>query len=109
LSAVTKLSVKTIVGFMMGFWFLASSYANVIAAQVARATQVPEGAPAQESIDAYSAVYAQLGSAAVALGIVLMVASPFLRKLTHGADGGGSKEKRAEVDAAGVSMDRSNG
>jgi len=107
LSAVTKLSVKTIVGFMMGFWFLASSYANVIAAQVARATQVPEGAPAQQSIDAYSAVYAQLGTAAVALGIVLLVASPWLRKLTHGADGSGPKEHRGEVDASGVSMDRS--
>ncbi|MEQ9317195.1 MAG: peptide MFS transporter, partial [Henriciella sp.] len=108
LSAVTKLSVKTIVGFMMGFWFLASSYANVIAAQVARATQVPEGAPAQESIDAYSAVYAQLGTSAVALGVILLVASPFLRKLTHGADGNGQKEKRAEVDAAGVAMDRTS-
>ncbi|RIJ15547.1 peptide MFS transporter [Henriciella mobilis] len=107
LSAVTKLSVKTIVGFMMGFWFLASSYANVIAAQVARATQVPEGAPAQQSIDAYSAVYAQLGTAAVALGIVLLVASPWLRKLTHGADGSGPKERRGEVDAAGVTLDRS--
>ncbi len=106
LSAVTKLSVKTIVGFMMGFWFLASSYANVIAAQVARATQVPEGAPAQESIDAYSAVYAQLGTAAVVLGVILLVASPWLRKLTHGADGSGVKEKRAEVDASGVTMER---
>lgn len=106
LSAVTKLSVKSIVGFMMGFWFLASSYANVIAAQVAKATQVPEGAPAQESMDAYSAVYAQLGTAAVALGVVLLVASPWLRKLTHGADGSGVKEKRAEVDAAGATMER---
>ena len=106
LSAVTKLSVKSIVGFMMGFWFLASSYANVIAAQVARATQVPEGAPAQESIDAYSAVYAQLGTAAVALGIILLVASPWLRKLTHGADGSGPKERRGEVDAAGVTLER---
>jgi len=107
LSAVTKLSVKSIVGFMMGFWFLASSYANVIAAQVARATQVPEGAPAAESIAAYSAVYAKLGGAAVLLGVVLLVASPWLRKLTHGADGGGSKEKRSDVDAAGVTMERS--
>ncbi len=106
LSAVTKLSVKTIVGFMMGFWFLASSYANVIAAQVARATQVPEGAPAQESIDAYSAVYAQLGTAAVILGVILLVASPWLRKLTHGADGSMSNDKAAEVVEAGVIADQ---
>lgn len=83
LSAVTKLSVKTLVGFMMGYWFLASSYANVIAAQVARATQVPEGAPPAESLAAYSNVYFILGGSAVGLGLVLVLLSPFLKKLTH--------------------------
>ncbi len=84
LSAVTKLSVKSLVGFMMGYWFLASSYANIIAAQVARATQVPEGAPPQESLDAYNAVYFQLGSSAVALGVGLLIAMPLLKRLLHG-------------------------
>ena len=104
LSAVTKLSVKTIVGFMMGFWFLASSYANVIAAQVAKATQVPEGAPAQESIEAYSAVYLQLGIAACLLGAILLVASPWLKKLSHGADGSNSADP-IHTEAMGPSIE----
>ena len=86
LSAVTKMSAKQIVGFMMGYWFLASSFANVIAAQVAKATQVPEGAPTADSLAAYNAVYLQLGTAAVALGAVLIIASPWLRRLTSSVE-----------------------
>ena len=109
LSAVTKLSAKQIVGFMMGYWFLASSYANVIAAGVAQATQVPEGAPTEVSLEAYNAVYLQLGGAAVGLGVLLLVLSPWLRNLTKHAErslGPHEKERRSEVDPAGVSMDR---
>ena len=86
LSSVTKLAVPTLVSFMMGFWFFATSYANVIAAIVAKATQVPEGAPAAESIALYNDVYMKLGIAAVALGLLLLVANPYLKKLTHGRD-----------------------
>ncbi len=87
LSAVTKMSAKQIVGFMMGYWFLAASYANIIAAQVAQATQVPEGAPPEESLAAYNVVYFQLGAAAVGLGVLLLVLSPWLKRLTRKADG----------------------
>ena len=104
LSAVTKLSVKSVVGFMMGYWFLASSYANVIAAQVAKATQVPEGAPAAESIASYSAVYMQLGIAACLLGVVLLVGSIWLKKLSHGADGSQSAEP-THTEGMGPSME----
>ena len=68
---------------MMGFWFLASSYANVIAAQVAKATQVPEGAAPAESLAAYNAVYYQLGGAAVARGVWVIVLSPLVKRVTH--------------------------
>ena len=87
LSAVTKMSAKQIVGFMMGYWFLASSFANVIAAQVAKATQVPEGAAPADSLAAYNAVYLQLGGAAVLLGVLLIGLSPFLRNLTKHVEG----------------------
>ena len=89
LSAVTKMSAKQIVGFVMGYWFLASSFANVIAAQVAKATQVPEGAATADSLAAYNAVYLQLGGAAVGLGLVLLVLSPWLRNLTNHVEGSG--------------------
>jgi len=87
LSAVTKMSAKQVVGFMMGYWFLAVTLANVIAAEVAKLTQVPEGASPEQSLDAYNAVYLQLGGAAVALGFVLMVLTPWLSRLTHRVEG----------------------
>lgn len=102
LSAVTKMSAKQIVGFMMGYWFLAVTLANVIAAEVAKRTQVPEGAPPEESLAAYNAVYLQLGGAAVALGVVLLLLSPLLRKLTvhvEGPDAGKDEAEKPEVTA----------
>ncbi len=104
LSAVTKMSAPQIVGFMMGYWFLASSFANVIAAEVAKRTQVPEGAPTAESLAAYNAVYLQLGTAAVALGAALILLSPWLRKLSRHSD---DHTRAMEVDASGVALDRS--
>ena len=98
LSAVTKMSAKQIVGFMMGYWFLASSFANVIAAEVARRTQVPEGAPPAESLAAYNAVYIQLGTAAVGLGVLLLVLSPVLQRLTRHVEG---RSDPTETDASG--------
>ena len=99
LSAVTKMSAKQIVGFMMGYWFLASSFANVIAAEVAKRTQVPEGAPTEESLAAYNAVYLQLGTSAVALGVLLIALSPLLRKLTRGVE---QAESEVHVEPGGT-------
>ncbi|MEM9740142.1 MAG: oligopeptide:H+ symporter [Pseudomonadota bacterium] len=97
LSAVTKMSAKQIVGFMMGYWFLAVTLANVIAAEIAKRTQVPEGAPTEESLAAYNAVYLQLGSAAVALGIILIVLSPLLRNLTKHVEGSLARGQSSEA------------
>ncbi len=83
LSSVTKLSPKQIVGFMMGVWFLASSYANILAAMIAKMTVVPEGTPAVEEMAVYSDVFFKLGIGAVLLGCLLMFANPLLKKLIH--------------------------
>lgn len=107
LSAVTKMSAKQIVSFMMGYWFLASSFANVVAAQVAKATQVPEGAPPAESLAAYNAVYLQLGGAAVALGVVLILVSPLLRKLTAHVEGSSVKADPEEMAGGREAADQS--
>ena len=99
LSAVTKMSAKQIVGFMMGYWFLAVTLANVIAAEIAKRTQVPEGAPPAESLAAYNAVYFQLGAAAVGLGVLLLVLSPILRNLTKHVE---QARSDAHVEPAGT-------
>jgi len=103
LSAVTKMSAKQIVGFMMGYWFLAVTLANVIAAEIAKRTQVPEGAPTEESLAAYNAVYFQLGAAAVTLGVVLIALSPLLRNLTRNVEGRGAKGPAAITEGQGES------
>ncbi len=84
LSAVTKLSVPRLVSFMMGFWFFAISAAQALGAQVARLTVSPEGASQAEALAHFGQVYFWLGGSSVALGVVLLVASPFVRHLTHG-------------------------
>ena len=84
LSGVTRLSPGKIVGFMMGAWFLASSYANIVAGIIAKMTVVPEGTPPVEELAVYSSVFTKLGFAAVLLGVVLLLASPMLKKLSHG-------------------------
>ena len=104
LSAVTKMSAPQIVGFMMGYWFLAVTLANVIAAEVAKLTQVPEGAPTADSLAAYDAVYIQLGSAAVGLGVILILLSPWLRRLSRRSD---DHTRAMEVEASGASLDGS--
>ncbi len=86
LSAVTKLSPAKIVSLMMGIWFLATSYAQIIAKIISQATVVPVGTDPVVSIALYNKVYFYLGLSAVALGIVLLLASPFLHKLSHGRD-----------------------
>ena len=84
LSSVTKLSPVKIVGFMMGTWFLASSYANVLAGIIAEMTVVPEGTSPVEEMAVYSDVFNKLGIAAIGLGVVLILANPMLKKLLHG-------------------------
>jgi len=93
------MSAKQIVGFMMGYWFLAVTLANVIAAEIAKRTQVPEGAPPAESLAAYNAVYFQLGAAAVGLGVLLLVLSPILRNLTKHVE---QARSDAHVEPAGT-------
>ncbi|MEM8617693.1 MAG: oligopeptide:H+ symporter, partial [Pseudomonadota bacterium] len=101
LSAVTKMSAKQIVGFMMGYWFLAVTLANVIAAEIAKRTQVPEGAPTEESLAAYNVVYFQLGTAAIVLGALLIALSPVLRNLTKSVEGNEARKPEGRIEGQG--------
>jgi POT family proton-dependent oligopeptide transporter len=87
LSAMTKLAPAAVVSTMMATWFLASSAAQALAAQVAKLTaqetvggQVldPQAALAT-SVD----VFNQIGWAAIGIGVVMAVFSPLLRRLAH--------------------------
>lgn len=84
LSAVTKLSPRRMVGFMMGVWFLAFSLGQVMASIVSKATVVPEGTEKALAMAQFAQVYMWLGLASVVCGVAVWIAAPRLKAMMHG-------------------------
>lgn len=82
LSAMTKLAPKSLWGIMMGLWFLASAYgqyfAGILGAGMATAD---DKAPLPVKLIAYTDGYKQLAIYALIAGVVLILISPFVRRL----------------------------
>ncbi len=106
LSAMTKLAPAAIVSTVMATWFLSSSGAQALGAQIAKLTasetvggQVLDPAAA---LATYVQVFTQIGLGAIGLGLLLGIASFWLRKLAHkgvhdvGSRPAGSKPVPAE-------------
>ncbi len=90
LSSVTKLSPQRIVGFMMGMWFFASAAGNFVAGKIAQATSSGDAGLAGETFSisqkiAFIDVYTSVGLMAVGCGVFLMIITPVLKRLMHGA------------------------
>lgn len=82
LSIMTKLSTKNLQGMMMGMWFLASAYGQYVAGIIgANMATAQEGASNYDALMAYTEGYKQLGLYALAAGAVLIIISPFVKKL----------------------------
>ncbi len=82
LSIMTKLSPKRLQGMMMGMWFLASAYGQYVAGILGAGMASPiENATALEKLQSYTDGYYQLAIYALISGIVLLVISPFVRRL----------------------------
>ena len=107
LSEVTKLSVASVVSFMMAVWFLASSVAQFVGGLIASAMgaetvggQVLDPAAAlATSMDGFN----KLGWAGVAVGVLFVVLSFFIKHWAHGANG---PEGHARPEAESLSADR---
>jgi proton-dependent oligopeptide transporter, POT family len=84
LSLVTKLAPAKVVGFMMGFWFLASAIAHQAGKFIAGAMAVDSKAPAEVRLDKSIEVFNQVGLFALGSGVLLLVLSPILKKWMHG-------------------------
>ncbi|MBM13240.1 MAG: MFS transporter [Halieaceae bacterium] len=87
LSAVTKLAVPSVVGVMMGTWFLASAYSSYVAAQIATMAARPATEATLNRASAlagYTELFEELLTIGLAGGVVLIVLSPILKKLMHG-------------------------
>ncbi len=82
MSAMTKLSPQKLQAVMMGMWFLASAYgqyfAGLLGANIAEASK---NASNLQKLIVYSNGYKQLAIYAFVAGVVLIVISPFVKKL----------------------------
>jgi len=87
LSMVTKLSVTRVAGMMMGVWFLSSAFAayagGLIAGAMAIDTSSSESLNPVETLLVYSTVFEKLAIAAVILGVLVLLISPYLHRRMH--------------------------
>ncbi len=88
LSAVTQLSVKSVVSLMMGTWFLATAFSETLAALFAKlaSLEVPEGAAIDlaEAGAKYSHLFWLMMWIGIGSGVLFLLVSPLLRRMMHG-------------------------
>ena len=91
LSQMTKLSPPLLLSTVMATWFLASSWAQWLGGFVAKLTSVlwrrwpGKALDPAKALATYVSVYGMAGWITVGLGVLLALASPFLKRLAHGA------------------------
>jgi POT family proton-dependent oligopeptide transporter len=87
LSAMTKLAPAPIAATMMATWYLGSSAAQALSAQISKMTaQETVGGQVLDpklALDTYVSVFQSVGIWTVVIGVGLGIASPFLNKLAH--------------------------
>ncbi len=88
LSMITKLSIPKIVGLMMGVWFLCTSVAQYVAGIVATFASTEsvagEATDPKLSLETYVSVFQTIGMGGIIAGVILLILSPFLRRMMHG-------------------------
>jgi POT family proton-dependent oligopeptide transporter len=88
LSAVTKLAVPSVVGVMMGSWFLATAYSEFVAAQLAKLAAIDTvgGTVADVSVAlaSYTELFSNLLWVGLGFAVLLLLISPILKKMMHG-------------------------
>ena len=88
LSAVTQLSVPTVVSLMMGTWFLATAFSEVLAAQFAKiaAIEIPEGTALNmaEAGSKYGELFNLMLWMGIGFAVLAFALSPLLKKMMHG-------------------------
>ena len=105
LSKVTELAPKKIAAFMMGVWFLSSTFAHYISGMIAKLTTSGNentesnwlsdlsnwfmGNPdtsnqAVATLLQYNSIYAQIGFVTIFIALFVVIISPFIKKLMHG-------------------------
>jgi POT family proton-dependent oligopeptide transporter len=90
LSMVTRLSPTRIVSMVMGGWFLATAFSNLLASMIAALTGVSHGADGGsgmpvpiETVNVYGDVFFKIGIAAGISAVMIFALSPILTKWEH--------------------------
>jgi POT family proton-dependent oligopeptide transporter len=87
---LTKLAPARAVGMTMGAWFLYSGLANylsgVIAATTGAETIGGQLVDVAEAKATYIDVYSEVGYMSLAVAVIMLVLSPVIRRMMHGAD-----------------------
>ncbi len=82
MSIITKLSPKKLFGMMMGLWFLASAFGQWAAGKLgAEISDSNKGNTLVSKLQSYTEGYYQLAVYALIAGLILIVASPLIKKL----------------------------
>lgn len=85
MSIITKLSPKKLFGMMMGLWFLASAFGQLAAGKLgAEISQSNTGNDLVSKLQSYTEGYYQLAIYSLIAGVVLILISPFIKKLMQG-------------------------
>ncbi|WP_444994837.1 peptide MFS transporter [Aliikangiella sp. IMCC44359] len=90
LSAVTQLSVKRVVGVMMGAWFLGTSYAEILAAELSKLSAIDthsgKAIDIGEAMTKYQDLFILSAKLGFAVAIVYLIISPLLKRMMHGIE-----------------------
>jgi hypothetical protein len=78
---IGKLAPKQYQGVMMGSWMLVTGLASLFAGDFSGIIPEPTGTTTVASNAGYAKLFVELGLGSLAVGIVLVVLIPFLRKL----------------------------
>jgi len=78
---IGKLAPRRYQGIMMGSWMLVTGLASLFAGDFSGMIPEPAGNTAVSTNPAYSSLFAQLGWSSTAVGVVLVLLIPFLRRL----------------------------
>ena len=93
---IGKLAPKQYQGIMMGSWMLVTGLASLFAGDFSGMIPNPTGSTAVATNPGYAKLFAELGLGSLAVGILLVVLIPFLRKLIT------DKAETPPVEAAAV-------
>jgi proton-dependent oligopeptide transporter, POT family len=88
LSAVTQLSMPSVMSLMMGTWFLATAFSETLAAQFGKIAALEDTVGTAIDFPSAAAGYAHLfwimTAIGVGCGVLALLVSPLLRKWMHG-------------------------